>query len=131
MSLLLQLILLKLSEKITLGDPKSMHPSYPAFCELRHEIQLSPQNKWSIDLICKKMMLSRSYVQHLYKQFFGVSILSDIQSCRIEYAKLLLSSTNIKVSVISQLCGYDSDVHFMRVFKKVTAVTPTDFRNQF
>ena len=87
-------------------------------------------NNWSIDKICKSLNLSRSYVQHMYKTFFGESVMSDITSSRIEYAKYLLSGTNMTVSAISQACGYDNDVHFMRIFKKTTSLTPTQFRIQ-
>ena len=125
-----ELILLKLSEKINRPDLDNEHPLHQSFCALRNEIQLEPQRRWSIDEICKKLKMSRSYVQHLYKQFFGASITSDIRDSRIEYAKYLLSSTGIKISVISGLCGYDNDVHFMRIFKKTVGMTPSEFRNK-
>ena len=126
-----ELILIKLSEGICQQTTGHSHPLYDSFCELRNEIQLSPQNRWAIDEISKKINLSRSYVQHLYKLFFNTSIISDIQSYRMEHAKYLLSATDMTVTSISQSCGYDSDVHFMRTFKKVTNMTPSEFRNIF
>ena len=125
------LLLFKISERINLQSPKQEHPYYDPFCRLRSEIQLEPQGDWSIDAICRRMMLSRSYVQHLYKLFFGTSILSDVQCGRMEHAKYLLSATNMTVTDISRSCGYDSDVHFMRIFKKITGMTPSGFRNEF
>ena len=76
------------------------------------------------------MNLSRSYVQHLYKSFFNKSIISDITQSRIEHAKYLLSSTDMTVSCISSICGYNNDVHFMRIFKKEMGVTPSGYRKQ-
>ena len=122
------LILLKLSENILRGDFEKASPVYHALCTLRNEIRLTPQNPWTIDFISQKMKMSRSYIQHLYKQFFGISISADIQSSRIEYAKYLLALTNEKISAIAASCGYESDVHFMRIFKKATALTPSEFR---
>ena len=126
----LALLLLKLSEGITAQAARCEHPYYHTFCALRNEIRLAPQNDWSIDAISKKMCLSRSYVQHLYKDFFGRSILLDVQSFRIEHAKYLLSATKQTVASISLACGYESDVHFMRMFKRETDMTPTAFRNK-
>ena len=125
------LILLKLSESVYRLDPQREHPLYHSFCTLRGEMQLLPQSDWSIDEICKKMNLSRSYTQHLYKQFFGISITADLQSNRIAYAKYLLSSTNMKISAICHACGYENDVHFMRVFKKSASMTPSEYRKHF
>jgi AraC family transcriptional regulator of arabinose operon len=122
------LILYKLSDKIHQTDHEKKSPLYHSLSVLRNEIRLAPQSKWTVDLIAQKMKMSRSYIQHLYKQFFGVSITEDIQSSRIEYAKYLLSLTNEKISSIAESCGYESDVHFMRIFKKATSMTPSEFR---
>lgn len=126
-----ELILLKISENIYHQDTEHEHRYYESFCDLRNEIRLVPQNHWTVDEICKKINLSRSYVQHLYKLFFNTSITSDIQSYRIEHAKYLLSATDMTVTGISRSCGYDNDVHFMRTFKRITDMTPSEFRNNF
>ena len=126
-----ELILLKLSENINQQNTEHKHQYYDSFCKLRNDIQLAPQNRWTVDKISAKMNLSRSYVQHLYKRFFKINIVSDIQNYRMEHAKYLLSATDMTVSDISQSCGYDNDVHFMRTFKKVTNMTSSEFRNSF
>lgn len=124
------LLLLKLSERIHIQAPEQEHPYYNQFCTLRNKIRLEPQRNWSIDDICKNLALSRSYMQHLYKLFFGTSIISDVQAGRMEHAKYLLAATDMSVTVISESCGYKSDVHFMRIFKKTTGKTPSEFRKR-
>ena len=126
-----ELLLLKLSEGLCQEGTMREHPYYKAFCMLHNEIRRDPQHRWSIDEISSKMNLSRSYVQHLYKRFFQISILSDIKKSRIEHAKYLLSATDETVCSIAQTCGYDNDVHFMRTFKKETNMTPSQFREKF
>lgn len=125
------LILLKLSEQIRQQSSENEHPYYAAFCGLRNEIRLEPQADWSIDRISQRMNLSRSYVQHLYKLFFGLGIVADVRDSRMEHAKYLLSSGNQTVTAIAHSCGYETDVHFMRMFKKATGVTPSAFREQY
>lgn len=125
------LIMLKLSETLTDTNSDREHPLYGLLSKLRNEIQLEPQMDWSIDAICKKTTLSRSYVQHLYKQFFSTSITSDVKRGRIERAKYLLSASNMTVTAISDACGYESDVHFMRVFKTEVSLTPSEFRSKY
>lgn len=130
MKLYFELILLKLAEQLNGTPPQQEHPHYRQFVNLRNHIRLDPQEDWSIDIICKKMMLSRSYIQHLYKLFFERSITEDIKRGRIERAKYLLSSSNMTVTSVSRACGYESDVHFMRVFKAETGLTATEYRSK-
>lgn len=131
MNLYFNLILKKLSEMLKSHILEKEKPHYENFCRLRNEIQLTPQDNWNIDKICKKMNLSRSYIQHLYKSLFGVSIMEDVLQRRIDYAKYLLSSTDFTIYSISIMCGYANDVHFMRLFKKTTGTTPSKYRLEF
>lgn len=130
LELYFELILTKLSERINMPQREKDSPYYYALSALRNDIYNNPGKERSIDGISKEMHLSCSYVQHLYKAFFGKSIVHDITNSRMEYAKYLLSSTDMTVGSISGLCGYNNDVHFMRMFKKATGVTPSDFRTQ-
>lgn len=131
MKLYFDLMVRKLAEKLYDPHPQKENAFYGMLCDLQNAIRLQPQKSWAIDKICREINISRSYLQHLYKSFFGVSITADIQYSRMEYAKHLLSSTNLTVCNVSASCGYPSDVHFMRVFKKATGITPSQFRAEF
>lgn len=96
---------------------------------LRNDIYSTPQEDWSIDGICKSMSVSSSHLQHKYKLLFGNSIKSDIIASRLEYSKYLLANTDHSISTISNMIGYENDVHFMYIFKKKTGMTPTQYRN--
>lgn len=127
--LLFRLILLKLSEALSQNGEPCHRPHYELLWRLRSEILDFPEKPRSVDSISRELRLSRSYIQHLYKQYFGSSLSSDITNSRMEYAKHLLSGTKMTVSSVSAACGYNSDVHFMRQFKSTTGQTPTEFRN--
>ena len=124
------LLLCKLSEEIHRPRHQNEHPYYERFCRLREEIRMEPQKDWSVPEISRQMHLSRSYVQHLYKLFFNTSIVSEVQSGRMESAGYLLASTDMTVGSVAQHCGYASDVHFMRIFKNVTGMTPSEYRQR-
>ena len=81
-----------------------------------------------IDEMAAYMNLSRSGFQHLYSHTFGVSVIHDVIKGRIEKAKSFLSKSNYSITEISNKCGYKSEFHFMRQFKKETGLTPTEFR---
>ena len=126
-----RLILLKILDHTQGSTPFGEHPYYHAMCILRNDIRSAPGEDWSIEAIARRMRLSRSYVQHLYKHFFGKGIVADVQAGRIEHAKYLLSATDVTVGRVADACGYASDVHFMRVFKKETRLTPSQFREKY
>ncbi len=128
--LYLRLILLKLSDLIHHRSPYTENQHFSVFSELRKDIFSYPKHDWSIDVIRKRLNMSRSYIQHMYKHFFDKSISEDVTKSRIELAQYLLSSTDLSVATIAERCGYNSDVHFMRIFKRETSRTPTEYRKQ-
>ena len=90
----------------------------------------APEKEWSIDGICKSINVSRSYLQRMYRHFFGRSIFEELISCRIEKAKRLLIKTSSSVSEIAELCGYASYNHFVRQFRSYENMTPTEYRKR-
>jgi len=74
--------------------------------------------------------MSRSYFQHIYREVFGVSCMTDVISGKIEKAKEILSETACTVSQVAAMCGYENEEHFMRQFKKIVGVTPTGYRKK-
>lgn len=128
LELIFRLILLKLSEAYNCISEKSESPYYEKLLRLKNEISDFPEKHRTLDTICKDLSLSRSYIQHLYKKYFGTSLSQDIKKSRMEYAKHLLSATKMTVSEVSSACGYNSEVHFMRLFKKTVGVSPSEHR---
>ncbi len=119
-----------LGNEIKTEDLLQKPPYYDKLLEIRKNIHSRPGEKWTVDSICSQVNLSRSYFQLLYRQTFGITCINDVIESKIKLACDLLSSTNDTVSAISLKCGYESDVHFMRQFKKLTGCTPSEYRKK-
>jgi LacI family transcriptional regulator len=65
-----------------------------------------------------------------FRRSLGRSILDEIQRQRIERAKMLLSSTDLKFSVIARRSGFQSASRFCRVFHELTGETPSHYRQR-
>jgi AraC-like DNA-binding protein len=63
-----------------------------------------------------------------FKQATGTSFLSYVRSLRVEHAKRLLSSSALTTEQIAQSCGFQSQHHLLRSFKKVVGQTPGEYR---
>lgn len=121
---------MKLSEKLHRTADKGMGSSYEKMSVVRAKIYNDPAYNWTIEGLAHEMNMSRSSFQHSYKKLFGVTPMNDVINARTERAGYLLASTEHSVSRIAQMCGYSSDIHFVRQFRKVTGERPTEYRTR-
>jgi len=82
----------------------------------------------SLESLAGMVYLSPSYLSKLFKRKTGKNISAYIQGMRIEAAKALLHTTDLKTYEVAERVGIGDAVYFSRIFKKVTGVKPKDFR---
>ena len=63
-----------------------------------------------------------------FKQYMGVPPLKYLTSIRIARARELLEGTDIPVSEVGELVGYDNPLYFSKIFKKNTGLSPREYR---
>ncbi|AQS55768.1 response regulator transcription factor [Novibacillus thermophilus] len=85
----------------------------------------------TLEFIGRAVNLSPSYVSQLFKKETGVNFSEFVAETRINTAKKLLIETQLKVYDIARIVGYHSAKHFMTVFKRHTALTPTKYRERY
>ena len=129
-NLKLKCFFMRLAELLEMRYMEQINVShFEVLQSIRNEIHNKPYLKWNIESISVKTNMSVSHFEHLYKQVFGVSCMSDIVSSRIDYAKYQLAKSDYKIKYIAEICGYENEVHFMRQFKQRVGLTPSQFRN--
>ncbi len=104
------------------------HPCHAKLRELRLTILAQPYKNYSPARLAAALGISTSSFQHLYTQLFGISFGADLIGMRIAYAKDLIQNTNLTMERIAEMCGYNSEVHFYRQFKKYVGMTPAACR---
>ncbi len=72
--------------------------------------------------------LSRIYFCKLFHQVEGVSFNNYLKQARLDLAKKLLLTTNMKVFEISDASGFSNAKYFSYVFKQSVGLTPLEFR---
>lgn len=73
--------------------------------------------------------VSPNYLSQLFKKFENIGISEYISNLKIQKSQELLKDGNLKIYEIADQLGFESAFYFSKVFKKVTGVSPKDFRN--
>lgn len=74
--------------------------------------------------------MSNSYFSRLFKQHTGLNYVNFITTKRLDQAKKLLKSTNLKTYEIAEEVGYPESRYFSQLFKKNVGCTPIEYRNE-
>lgn len=83
----------------------------------------------SLDRISKEVYVSPYYISKLFKRVTGENISEYIMRKRVDYAKKLLLTTDLSIKEVMYKVGYTAEPYFYHLFKKLTGVSPTQFRN--
>lgn len=81
-----------------------------------------------INDLAARLDMSPSYFSSMFKKEAGQSTMQYITALRIERAKHDLANTDLSVAVIAKDVGYEDSQYFFRVFKKITGMTPLQYR---
>lgn len=73
---------------------------------------------------------SRTFIRK-FKKSTGLKPLEYIQNLKVEKAKLLLVNENLTFSEITNKLGYSNSSSFRKLFKKLTHLTPQQYRDKF
>jgi two-component system response regulator YesN len=84
----------------------------------------------SLEQIADRVQLSPSYLSFYFKKETGRNFIKYLTMYRLEKAKELLRTTDIKVITISEMVGYLNSSYFCLLFKNYTGQTPARFREE-
>jgi len=85
----------------------------------------------TIELVAQEVRLSRTQFVKRFRLETGETFNGYVTRCRLEQAKHMLEDTTLTIRFISENLGYNSDVHFYRLFLKHEGFTPSAYLAQF
>lgn len=83
---------------------------------------------YSLEMIADTFKISTGHLSYLLKLRLGMSYQEYINELRIKRAKEMLTATRDTIDTISSQCGFNSRHTFIRMFKKLEGITPTQYR---
>ena len=84
----------------------------------------------SPEAIAKELNMAYSWFRRLFKQYTGLAPAQYIAQLRLQLAKELLISSNKSIKEIAVEMNYESVDYFSTQFRRLTKMTPTQYRNR-
>lgn len=75
--------------------------------------------------------MSESHFYRVFKNETGISPVSFVNNERIRKAMDLLRTSDTSVKEVYLQCGFENRSYFNRLFKKVSALSPQEFKNRY
>jgi AraC family transcriptional regulator len=72
--------------------------------------------------------LSVTHFSHSFKTSMGESPHQFVLRQRVEYAKELLVSMDLRMIDIALTCGFKTQQHFARIFRQMSGLSPTEYQ---
>lgn len=74
------------------------------------------------------LYVSPGYLCKLFKEKTGSNFTTYLNGVRIENSKMLLVDKSAKCYQVARCVGYENSAYFNRTFKKLTGVTPRQYK---
>jgi two-component system response regulator YesN len=81
-----------------------------------------------LPVVARKAGFSVPTFSRVFRRATGRSFLPYVRELRVEQAKKLIATTPMTIDEIAQACGFQSQHHLIRSFKKATNQTPGAYR---
>ena len=94
-------------------------------------IKWNRQENLRVAELAKHFGYNAKHLSSLFSSIGGISLKQYILQEKMEAAKFLLTDTNRKINEISQQLGFPDSHPFMKTFKKMTGLTPSEYRNVY
>ena len=93
-----------------------------------HYIRENYQKRLTVDEIANIVDLSSEYLSTKFHQITGTTLPNYINQNKITEAKELLHFTDMSLLEISEYLSFSSQSYFQTIFKKITGLTPLEYR---
>lgn len=107
----------------TVGDSDALR-AIVAFCAQNFAENLS------LALLEEKLHLNKYYISHLFSEKLDIRFNDYVNSLRVSEAKRYLRNTDLSITEISEIVGFNTLRTFNRAFMKQVGVAPSEYRKK-
>jgi AraC-like DNA-binding protein len=108
---------------------RALSAAIPGWVEnLRQDLDREFAAPHTLRDLAKRAGVSVAYLCQVFKNYTGKSVVAYLVERRIQAAIWRLRENNDKILSIALECGFNDLAYFNRVFKRITAMTPSQYR---
>ena len=86
------------------------------------------EERFRVSDVCAALGYSKSYLCKLFHDQTGHTVANYALRTKIKKAKQLIRDNDMNFTEISDLLAFDNPQYFSRVFKRITGMTPSEFK---
>lgn len=105
----------------------SASPYYSVIMNIAEYLKNNYTHQISLDFLSKEFCISKNIISREFKQIMGISFVDHINTLRINNAQKLIINSDQSITSIAYECGFETLVHFERVFKKQMQISPREY----
>jgi len=94
-------------------------------------IENNLQNKLTIDLLSSQVALGRRSLERRFKEATNNTVAEYVQRVKVEAAKKCFETSRKSITAVMYDVGYSDTKAFRGAFKKITGMTPIDYRKKY
>ena len=103
----------------------------PEIVKVQEFIESNYSDKITVDELCRKFGIARRTFERRFKKATHNTVLEYWQRVKIEAAKRQLEMSRKTVGEVMYEVGYNDTKAFRDIFRKVTSMSPVDYRNKY
>jgi len=97
--------------------------------EVINYLKANYSSRITLDDIAKHTLLSKNYLITIFREIMNTTIFNYLTDVRIERACEMLAMPEQKIGNVSACVGYNDNSYFVKVFKNVMGITPSEYRD--
>lgn len=106
------------------------HPVSQSAYAMKSYIEEHAAQPLKVEDVAKHVGFSNSRASHLFKDYFGKTIIDYALELRLNTAMRLIKNSEMSLEQIADMSGFRSYTYFYRVFRKNVGMTPTQYRTE-
>lgn len=115
------------------NEPAPLHHTTPIHAKIS-EIVRYINNHFAesirLSMLAEQFYISSFHLSRTFKEITGFAFSDYVTITRIKEAQRLLRETDMPITGVASSVGFDNFSHFGKTFKRITRVSPRDYRKQ-
>lgn len=108
-------------DKIVSSDPVTKTVNY---------LRINFRSDVGVEDCAKEIGYSKSHISHCLREQFHMTFMDLRNTLRVGYAKHILRNNSMSIYMVALECGFNCELTFERAFKKLTGLTPRQYRRK-